>query len=81
LNAYLRPLLIFFTIPVTFVTLGFFLLVINAALIMLTARIVNGFYVKGFWWAVLFSIILSVITSLLESLGLKDEKKIEKNNE
>ena len=75
LNAFLRPLLIFFTIPVTIFTLGLFLLVINAALIMLTSKIVDGFVVTSFWWAVLFSIILSIITSVLESLGMKEEKK------
>lgn len=81
LNAFLRPVLIFFTIPVTILTLGFFLLVINAALIMLTSRIVDGFIVKSFWWAVLFSIILSVITSVLESLGMKEGEKGESKSE
>ena len=64
LNTFVRPVLIFLTIPVTIVTLGFFLLVINALIIMLIGKIVPGFHVDGFWWALLFSIILSIIASL-----------------
>lgn len=75
LNGFLKPLLIIFTIPVTIVTLGLFLLVINAAIIMLAGNFVDGFYVDGFWWALLFSLVLSVITSLMESLGGKSEKR------
>jgi putative membrane protein len=75
LNGFLKPLLVIFTIPVTLVTLGLFLLVINAAIIMLADNFVDGFYVNGFWWALLFSLVLSVITSLMESLGGKPEKR------
>jgi putative membrane protein len=75
LNGFLKPLLIILTIPVTVVTLGLFLLVINAAIILLADNFVDGFYVNGFWWALLFSLVLSVITSLMESLGGKPEKK------
>ena len=64
LNTFIRPLLVFLTIPVTIVTLGLFLLVINALIIMLIGRIVPGFVVEGFWWALLFSVILSIIASL-----------------
>lgn len=80
LNAFLKPLLVFFTIPVTVFTLGLFLLVINAAIIMLTSNIVKGFTVDGFWWALLFSVILSVITSLLEALIMKKETGNEADN-
>lgn len=75
LNGFLKPLLVIFTIPVTVVTLGLFLLVINAAIILLADNFVDGFYVSGFWWALLFSLVLSVITSLMESLGGKPEKR------
>jgi putative membrane protein len=75
LNGFLKPLLVIFTIPVTLVTLGLFLLVINAAIILLADNFVDGFYVNGFWWALLFSLVLSVITSLMESLGGKPEKR------
>jgi putative membrane protein len=74
LNGFLKPLLILFTIPVTLVTLGLFLLVINAAIIMLADNFVDGFYVSGFWWALLFSLVLSVITSMMESLGGKPNR-------
>lgn len=69
LNTFLKPILILLTIPVTVLTLGLFLLVINAFIILLTSELVRGFSVDGFWWALLFSIILSVITSLLESIA------------
>jgi putative membrane protein len=75
LNGFLKPMLIILTIPVTLVTLGLFLLVINAAIILLASHFVDGFYVSGFWWALLFSLVLSIITSLMESLGGKPEKK------
>ncbi|MBI1286422.1 MAG: phage holin family protein [Flavobacteriales bacterium] len=75
LNGFLKPLLVIFTIPVTVLTLGLFLLVINAAIIMLAGNFVDGFYVDGFWWALLFSLVLSVITSLMESLGGKTERR------
>lgn len=74
LNGFLKPLLVIFTIPVTVLTLGLFLLVINAAIIMLAGHFVDGFYVDGFWWALIFSLVLSVITSLMESLGGKSER-------
>lgn len=74
LNAFLRPLLIIFTIQITVYTFGLFLLVINSALIMFTSHIVKGFDVDNFWWALAFSIIVSVITSVLDSFNRKDEK-------
>ena len=64
LNTFIRPVLVFLTIPVTIVTLGLFLLVINALIIMLIGRIVPGFMVEGFWWALLFSVILSIVAAL-----------------
>jgi len=69
LNSFLKPLLILFTIPFTLVTLGLFLLVINAVIIIITDRLVDGFAVNGFWWALLFSLVLSLITSLMERLA------------
>ncbi len=64
INTFIRPVLIFLTIPFTIITLGFFLLVINALIIMVIGRIVPGFAVDGFWWALLFSVILSIIASI-----------------
>jgi putative membrane protein len=70
LNLTIKPILILLTIPITILTLGLFLLVINALLILLAAEIVPGFAVAGFWWALLFSFILSLINSLFGvSLG------------
>ncbi len=65
LNNFLKPILIFFTIPLTIFTLGLFLIVINASIILIAGEIVSGFIVDGFWWAVGFSIILSIITSIM----------------
>jgi putative membrane protein len=67
LNLIVKPFLIILTIPITVFTLGLFLLVINAAIIMLASKIVPEFHVDNFWWALLFSIILSFINSLFES--------------
>ncbi|WP_215226731.1 phage holin family protein [Echinicola shivajiensis] len=64
LNYTVKPLLIILTIPITIVTLGLFLLVINALIILLAANIVPGFEVDGFWWALLFSLILSIINTI-----------------
>jgi putative membrane protein len=76
LNIFLKPVLVFLTLPITVFTLGLFLLVINALILMLAAKIVPGFYIQGFWWAVLFSVILSIVVSILESIaGLTDKKE------
>ncbi|WP_298779873.1 phage holin family protein [uncultured Polaribacter sp.] len=74
LNMIVRPLLIFFTLPATIVTFGLFIFVINAVIILLADKLVDGFAVSGFWIALLFSVLLSIFRSILFSL-LKDEKK------
>ena len=71
-NTLLRPVLVILTIPITIVTLGLFLFVINAFIILLVDRLVPDFHVDGFWWALLFSLLLSIIGSLL---GLSDRKR------
>ncbi len=71
LNAFIKPLLILLTIPVTILTLGLFLLVINAVIILIAEYFVAGFVVNGFWWALAFSLILSIIISILESFTNK----------
>lgn len=76
LNVFLKPVLILLTIPITVFTLGLFLLVINAIIILIVSNLTNGFYVDGLWWALLFSIILSIVMSILESFN----KPFEKNN-
>lgn len=65
LNAILKPVLILLTLPITLFTFGLFLFVINACIILLAGEVVPGFVVDGFWWALLFSLLLSVSTSLL----------------
>ncbi len=75
LNAVIKPIMIIFTIPITIVTLGFFLLIINACIILLASKLVTDFQVDGFWWALLFSLILSVVTSILESLQNTENNK------
>jgi len=60
LNMFVRPLLIFFTLPATIVTLGLFMFVINAAIILLADNLVSGFAVSGFLVALIFSILLSI---------------------
>ena len=74
LNSVVKPIMIVFTIPITVFTLGLFLLVINACMILLASKLVDGFHVDGFWWALLFSFILSFVTSILESLKSKDQQ-------
>jgi len=75
LNNFLKPILIILTIPVTILTLGLFLLVINAVIILLADDLVGGFHVDNFWWALLFSVILSLINSLFGKLENDSEKK------
>lgn len=65
LNLFVKPLLVILTIPVTVFTFGFFLLVINALIILMADAIVPGFMVNGFWWALGFSVILTLVNSLL----------------
>lgn len=63
-NILFKPILVILTIPITLLTLGLFLLVINTLMIMLVSALIPGFTVDGFWWAFLFSIVLSLINSL-----------------
>lgn len=74
LNLFVKPVLVIFTLPITIVTLGLFLLVINALIILLADKLIDGFSVSSIWIAILFSILLSVLQSILHSL-LKEEKK------
>ncbi len=75
MNVFVKPILIFLTLPITVVTLGFFLLVINALIILITSHILqSGFKVNGFWVAMLFSIVLAMATSLIDYLNERFEK-------
>jgi len=79
LNFFVKPLLVLLTLPITILTLGLFLIVVNALIILLAAEIVPGFAIDGFWWAVLFSIILSIVVSILESLQMAASGKNQKD--
>ena len=73
LNVFLKPILIILTLPITIVTLGLFLLVINALIILIADQILPGFHVDGFWWALLFSIVTSILVSILEGIRTKSD--------
>ena len=65
LNFLVKPLLVILTLPVTLITFGLFLLVINALIILMADGLISGFAVDGFWWALLFSLLLSLVQSIL----------------
>ncbi len=65
INIFIKPILIILTLPINILSLGLFTFVINAVIIILVSKIVPGFKVDGFIWALLFSIILSIINSVL----------------
>jgi len=75
MNVFIKPILIFLTLPITVVTLGLFLLVINASIILVTSHIFNtGFKVNGFQVALIFSIVLAIATSLIDFLAEQFKK-------
>lgn len=76
LNLLVKPILVILTLPITVLTLGLFLLIINAFIILLAEKLISGFSVNSVWTAILFSILLSILQSLLHSL-LKEDKKID----
>ena len=67
MNVVIKPILFILTLPVTVLTLGLFMFVINAVLIILTSKLVPGFTVDGFWWAMLYSILISVVSAFLRN--------------
>jgi putative membrane protein len=75
LNSSLKPLMVILSLPITVYTLGLFLLVINTLIILLVAKIVKGFHVDGFWSAMWFSIVLSLVTSILDGIRKRDERR------
>lgn len=75
LNFLVKPLLVILTLPVTIVTFGLFLLIINAIIILLADYFIPGFQVDGVLWAIAFSLLLSFLQSILFSLLKEDKKK------
>ena len=74
LNLLVKPILVILTLPITIVTLGLFLLVINALIILLADKLIDGFGVSSFWTALLFSVLLSILQWLLQSIFKEDKK-------
>ncbi|GAB2887107.1 phage holin family protein [Paralcaligenes sp. KSB-10] len=68
LNTLVKPVLILLTLPITIVTLGLFLLVLNALVFWFAGSILKGFHVNGFWWAVLGAFVYSIVSGLLSRL-------------
>lgn len=68
LNTLVKPLLILLTLPITIVTLGLFLLVLNALVFWFAGSVLKGFQVGGFWWALLGAFVYSVVSGLLSRL-------------
>ncbi len=68
LNVTLKPLLVLITIPLTIVTFGFFLLVVNVLVLYAAEALIDGFHIAGFWWALAFSLLVSFINSVLFGL-------------
>ncbi|MEO8765413.1 MAG: phage holin family protein [Ginsengibacter sp.] len=71
LNAILRPILVILTLPITIVTLGIFLLVLNVLMILLADNLVEGIHIQNFWWAFIFGLLLSVLSSAFAPLEKK----------
>jgi putative membrane protein len=67
-NAVVKPLLILFTLPLTIVTMGLFLLVVNALMLMLVSAVVSGFTISGFWTAFFASIFISIFSLFVSGL-------------
>ena len=73
LNVFVRPVLVLLTLPITVLTLGLFLFVINGLMFWMVSRLLDGFEVAGFWWAVLAALVYSVASSAVSSLLLRDD--------
>ena len=67
-NTILRPILVILTFPLTLLTFGLFLLIINGFMLWLVSALVKGFYVEGFWGAVIGSILISLVSWVLSRI-------------
>jgi putative membrane protein len=75
LNALVRPLLFLLTLPITILTLGIFLIVLNAIMLELTDFFVPGFSIDGFGWAIVGALVLSLITLVTDRIGPSKERR------
>ena len=80
LNSFVKPILVILTLPITIFTLGIFLLFVNAFIILITVKLVDGFYVENIWWAILFSVLLAILQSFLHKTLLNEGNKLNTNN-
>lgn len=69
INVIIKPVLIVLTLPITILTLGIFLIVLNVLMVMLAANLTSGIYIQNFWWAVIFSLLLSFFSAVFSKLG------------
>ena len=74
LNIFVKPLLILFTLPITILTLGLFLFIINTLVVLMASKFVTGFSIDNFWWALLFSLILSFVSSAIDKREKENRK-------
>jgi putative membrane protein len=75
INTFIKPILFILTLPLTILSLGLFYLVLNAVLIQLTSAIIDGFNIKNFWWAILFSLVLALVNAVFHSFSNKPEHR------
>lgn len=75
LNSIVKPVLTLLSLPITFFTLGLFLLAINAIIILFADKLVDGFKVDGFWTALWFSLVLSLVSSILDLTKGKEKEE------
>lgn len=68
INMFIKPIIVLLTLSLTILTLGLFILVINAWILMIIDKFVDGFTIKGFWWAVIYSIFISILNGILLSV-------------
>ena len=78
LNFIVKPILVILTLPITLITFGLFLLIVNALIIQLADYFISGFQVDSIWWAVLFSLLLSLLQSLLFKMLKEDPQPTDK---
>ncbi|MBT3412986.1 MAG: phage holin family protein [Candidatus Jacksonbacteria bacterium] len=71
INAFLRPIILLLTLPINILSLGLLTFVINALLVLLASAVVPGFTVAGFWWALLFSLVVSILNAFINSFNEK----------
>lgn len=77
LNAFFRPILIILTLPINILSLGLFTFIINAVLLMMVSGVISGFNIKGFWYALFGSLLISIVSWLLNSF-ISDRGRVER---